>query len=409
MFQTTIDACGDYSLFCQGKLADPYPLYRQLREEDPVHWSVPLGSWILTRYSDVLPALKEPRLISSRMPLYLKYLPDDLRARMGPLTRHLEKWLVNSDPPDHTRLRALVSKAFTPAVVEKLRHHIQEIVDGLLDPLEGSGHMDIIRDFAYPLPAIVITEMLGVPAADRDQFKKWSEDIVAFTGGGGLALAGVADRSQLSLIEASEYFRKALQERRCQPREDLISALVTVEEQGDSLNEEELLAMCVLLFVAGHETTMNLIGNGLLALLQNPGQMQKLRNDWSLIKSAVEEFLRFESPLQRQSRLASEDFEIAGRPIRRGQSVFAMAGAANRDPAQFKDPDVLDVSRKENRHVAFGAGLHFCIGAPLARLEAQIATNTLLHRFPSLRLSVSDLEWRENMTVRGLKSLPVVF
>ncbi len=402
----------EYEAFCQGALADIYPLLHQLREADPVHWSEPLSSWMLTRYVDVYAAFRDPRLCSSRIPFFVSQLPKSMWGEVELLEQHLSKWIVVSDPPDHTRLRALLSKAFTPRVVENIRGHIQDIADWQLDRIQDKGRMDLIADFAYSLPATVICEMLGVPARDHSHFRRWSEDVVAFSAGAGPALAAIVMQSQKSLMELTEYFRGVIADARQNRPDNLLGALVAVEEQGDRLTEQELLSMCSMLFVAGHETTMILIGNGVLALLEHPEEMGKLKNDPARqMTTAVEEFLRYDAPLQRQTRLAREDLQIAGKSIKQGDAVLLMQGAANRDPAQFSEPDRLDISRPEkaNRHVAFGWGIHFCVGAPLARLEGKIAFETLLRRMPNLRLAGEPLRWRKNMGIRGLTALHVEF
>jgi cytochrome P450 len=314
------------------------------------------------------------------------------------------------DPPDHTRLRSLVSRAFTPRVVEAMRPHIQEIVDGLLDRLEGARGMDVIEDLAYPLPVRVICEMLGVPIEDQDVFKEWSADIARSLDASILpAGSEVITRGQESGDALREYFRSLIAVRRKQPREDLLSALIAAEEQGDKLSEPELVATCVLLLIAGHETTVNLIGNGVLALLRHPAELRALAADPALIQTGVEELLRFDGPVQRTGRLTNADVEIDGRQISKGSIVAAVIGAANRDPAHFADPDRLDVTRRENRHIAFGFGIHFCLGAPLARIEGQVAIGTLLRRWRTLKLVSDTPEWRESSVLRGLKTLPVTF
>jgi cytochrome P450 len=303
-----------------------------------------------------------------------------------------------------------VSKAFTPRVVETLRPKIQAIVGRLLDRVEGAGAMDLIDDFAYPLPVIVICEMLGVPVADRDRFRQWGLDIAR--GLDSVMLppdSEVITRSIASRTALTQYFRELIAERRASPRSDLLSGLIAVEEAGDKLTEQELLATCILLLVAGHETTVNLIGNGTLALLRHPDQRQRLRESPALIVSAVEELLRYDGPVQRTARIPSEDVVIGGRRIAKGEMVMPFIGAADRDPAQFPDPDRLDIGRTENRHIAFGLGIHFCLGAPLARLEGQIAINTLVQRLPKLALATDTPQYRQSLTLRGLTALPVTF
>jgi len=384
-------------------LADPYPTYHRLRIEDPVHQS-PLGFWVLTRYEDVVAALRDPRLAKEAIAAFVA-------ARFGvDVPPGIGLSMLDRDPPDHTRLRSLVSKAFTPRVVEGLRPHIQEIVDGLLARVEAAGSMDLIEEFAYPLPVIVICEMLGVPVEDHERFKGWSLDIAR--GLDAIMLppdSEVARSSMTSRRALANYFRELIAKRRASPRGDLLSALIAAEEAGDKLSEDELLSTCVLLLIAGHETTVNLIGNGTLALLRNPGELQRLRENPGLIGTAVEELLRYDGPVQRTARIPSSEVTIGGRTIAQGEMVMPFIGAADRDPAQFPDPDRLDITRADNRHIAFGWGIHFCLGAPLARVEGQIAINTLVQRLPKLALATDRPEHRESLTLRGLKSLPVTF
>jgi pimeloyl-[acyl-carrier protein] synthase len=383
--------------------ADPYPFYRRLREEDPVHQS-PLGIWVLTRYDDAVMVLRDPRFGREGM-------AELIEARLGGSVRSANtRDMLFRDPPDHTRLRALVSRAFTPRVVEAMRPHIQEIVDGLLDRVEGARGMDVIEDLAYPLPVTVICEMLGVPTADQDVFKQWSADIARSLDASILpAGSEVITRGQEAGDALREYFRSLIAVRRKSPQPDLLSALIAAEEQGDKLSEPELLATCSLLLIAGHETTVNLIGNGVLALLRHPAELRALADDPALIQTGVEELLRFDGPVQRTGRMTMADVEIGGRQIPKGSIVAAVIGAANRDPAHFPDPDRLDITRRENRHIAFGFGIHFCLGAPLARIEGQVAIGTLLRRWRALKLVSDTPEWRESSVLRGLKTLPVTF
>ena len=384
-------------------VADPYPTYHRLRAEDPVHHS-PLGFWVLTRYADVIAMLRDPRLIKEPIAAFVA-------ARFGmAVPPGLGLSMLDRDPPDHTRLRGLVSKAFTPKALERLRPHIQQIVDGLLAKAEGRGQMDLIEEFAYPLPVRVICEMLGVPVEDHERFKQWGLDIAR--GLDAILLppdSEVAKRSMAGRHALSAYFRELIAERRASPREDMLSALIAAEEAGDKLNEDELLATCLLLLVAGHETTVNLIGNGTLALLRHPYQLRKLRDDPGLIGTAVEELLRYDGPMQRTARIPSEDVTIGGHTIGKGEMVMPFLGAADRDPAQFPDPDRLDITRADNRHIAFGMGILFCLGAPLARMEGQIAINTLVRRHPKLALATDRPEFRQSLTLRGLSTLPVRF
>lgn len=392
-------------------LANPYALYHRMRAEAPVYWSKRFNAWWLTRYADVRRTLQDPRLNShERIGAILSQLPESARDEMRPLSGHLTKWVAFTDPPDHTRLRALVDKAFTPRMIAGLREPIQELVDELLDRVQSKGQMDVVSDFSFPLPATVISSMLGIPREDHHRFKKWSSDIANFISAGGINIE-VARQAQRSVTELAEYFQGIVKDRRQTPRDDLISLLVTAEEQGRKLTEEELFAMFVQLFFAGHETTTGLINNGLLALLLNPIEKKKLLADPALIVPAVEEFLRYDTSVQRQARVASEDLEIDGHVIRKGQYVLQFIAAANRDAEVFENPDVLDITRRENRHLAFGYGIHFCIGGPLARLEGQIAIGTVLQRMPEIKLAcdVKSLEWEPLLALRKLKALPVTF
>jgi cytochrome P450 len=384
-------------------LADPYPTYHCLRAEDPVHYS-PLGFWVLTRYEDVASVLRDPRFIKEPLAALVA-------ARFGAeVPRGVGLSMLDRDPPDHTRLRSLVSKAFTPRVVEGLRPRIQQIVDGLVTRAQAVGSMDLIEEFAYPIPVNVICEMMGVPVKDHERFKGWSLDIARGLDSIWLPPdSEIPRRSAAARHAISDYFRELIAERRAAPRGDLLSALIAAEEAGDKLNEDELLATCILILIAGHETTVNLIGNGVLALLRHPDELDRLRRAPALITSAVEELLRYDGPVQRTARVASDDAAIGGRTIRKGEMVMPFIGAADRDPAQFRDPDRLDLSRGDNRHIAFGWGIHFCLGAPLARLEGQIAIDTLVRRLPGLELVAGTPEYRQSLTLRGLKALPVKF
>jgi cytochrome P450/class 3 adenylate cyclase len=382
--------------------SNPYPFYHRLRLQDPVHQSE-MGFWVVTRYPDVVTVLRDPRFGREDFgPMVSAVYGDD--------SERVPRPMVFRDPPAHTRLRSLVSKAFTSRVVQGMRPHIQEIVDRLLDRVQGARTMDVISDLAYPLPVTVICEMLGVPAGDRDIMRQWSADITRSLDALGLPSdREIVKRGRAARHALGEYFRGLLPERRRHPRADLLSLLIAAEEQGDKLSEDELLATCVLIFIAGHETTVNLIGNGLLALLQHPDQMNKLRADATLLPGAVEELLRYDSPVQRTARVTKSEIELGGKTIPRHALVVAAIGAANRDPARFADPDRLDLARRDQDHIAFGFGIHFCLGAPLARIEAQIALGTLLRRMPRLELATETPQWRESSTLRGLAALPLTF
>ncbi|HEX3145753.1 MAG TPA: cytochrome P450, partial [Pyrinomonadaceae bacterium] len=337
-----------YHLLDPEVLADPYPLYRRLREEAPVHWDPYLHTWVVTRYEDVVTVLH--RFSANRTPT-----PEQLAAigmgELGPIAQMMTRQMLFMDAPAHTRLRSLASMAFTPARVEALRNHIREILDRLLTPLLGRGHMDVINDLAAPLPAIVTAEMLGVPTSDCHQLKSWSADFAEVLGN----FQHNPDRAARTLKcveEMTDYFRQAISKQRDHPREGLINSFITAEIDGDRLTDEEIIANCIVTMVGGQETTTNLIGNGILSLVRNPDQMQRLRDDLSLVPSAVEELLRYESPSQQTARICPEDTEIGGKLIRKGQAVIAVMAAGNRDPERFKDPDRLDLTRPDNRHLA---------------------------------------------------------
>ncbi|MFN8514747.1 MAG: cytochrome P450 [Chloroflexia bacterium] len=394
-----------YQLLDPAVLANPYPLYHRLRSEAPVHWDPYLHAWVVTRYADVVSVFQ--RFSSDRTPS-----PEQLAAMglsaLTPIARVMVKQMLFMDAPSHGRIRGIASRAFTPRRIEGLRSHIGDIVNGLLDAVEPNGRMDVIEDLAYPLPAIVTAELLGVPPSDRDQLKIWSEGFAEILGN----FQHNPDRIPV-VLEAVEgmtaYFREAIREHRDHPKDDLISAFIDAEVGGDRLTDEEMIANLMVTMVGGQETTTNLIGNGMLTLLRHPDQLAMLQADLSLVPSAVEELLRFESPSQHTARIAPEDTELGGKLIRKRQAVIAVMGAANRDPERFQEPDRLDIRREENRHLAFAWASHFCFGAPLARMEAQIAFDALLRRFPNIALDTDQVTWRGNLGLRGLTALPVRF
>ena len=386
-------------------LANPYPLYHKLRSEDPVHWDRFLHTWVVTRYPDVLNVLHS--FSADRTPT-----PEQLTAMglsgLNPIAKVMVKQMLFMDAPAHTRLRGLASAAFTPRRVEVLREHIQEIADDLLDRVQTRGRMDIIADFAAPMPAIVTAEMLGVPTEDHANLKKWSADFAEMLGN----FQHNPDRIPRVLESTNNlttYFQAAIDKARQHPREGLIHSFMTAEIDGDRLTDEEIVANCIVTMVGGQETTTNLIGNGLLTLMRNPEQLAQLRDDPSLIPSAVEELLRYESPSQHTGRIAREDVQMGDKQIRKGQAVMAIMAAANRDPERFPDPDRLILDRSDNKHLAFGWSSHFCFGAPLARMEGQIAFETILRRLPNLEVAPGPLTWRNNSGLRGLTALPVSF
>lgn len=394
-----------YQLLDPDVLANPYPLYARLRTEAPVHWDPYLHAWVVTRYADVITVLHH--FSANRTPTPEQFAAIGL-GELAPLAQVMVKQMLFMDAPDHTRLRGLAATAFTPARVENLRSHIREILDDLLAPLLRAGRMDVIADLAAPLPAIVTAEMMGLPTADANQLKDWSADFAEVLGN----FQHNPDRASRTLKcveEMTSYFRDAISSMRTNPREGLINALLTAEVDGDRLTEEEIIANCIVTMVGGQETTTNLIGNGVLTLLRHPDEMERLRNDLSLVPSAVEELLRFESPSQHTARICREDTELGGKVIRKGQAVIAVMAAGNRDPERFPDPDRLDLGRTDNRHLAFGWASHFCFGAPLARIEGQLVFEALMRRTSNLALEPGPLVWRDNLGLRGLMSLPVTF
>ncbi len=383
----------------------PYASYKALRERDPVHPSALTSGWVLTRYDDIMEVLRDPRFGADRSESPdFQNMPE---SRRGPFFQWLEQSLLSLDPPDHTRLRGLVSKAFTPRSVAGMQPRIEEITNELLDEVQDKGEMDIMRDLANPLPVIVIAEMLGVPPEDRTNFKAWSNDL-----GAGLdpfASDEIIEKADRSTVALQGYFKGLVEERRREPREDLLSALVQAEEDGETLTEDELYATAILLLGAGNETTTNLIGNGMNALLHHEEQLEMLKADPSLMEGAIEEMLRFDPPVQFTSRIAKEDLELGGRQIQKNQIVTLIVGAANRDPKYFPNPEQFNVNRSIDHLLAFGHGVHFCLGAPLARLEAQTALPILLKRMPEMRLVSRRPVYRDTVVLRGLKRLPVRF
>ena len=375
----------DHPLLVQFR-ENPYPLYRHLHATAPVQWNDVLEAWTLVRYVDVVFSLTDPRFSADRT-----VQPAD--------SSWVAKSMLVSDPPDHTRLRALVQKAFTPRMIDQLRPRIIAIIGELLERVaERDGQFDLIADLAYPLPVVVIAELLGVPPEDRSVFHDWSSVLAASLDP--LVSADLMARVFPAREALHAYLRGIIAERRREPRSDLISALVRVEERGDVLSEPELVVMCTLLLIAGHETTVNLIGNGMLALLRHRDQLERLQRSPELLGSAVEELLRFDSPVQLTGRLLRQPVEIGGHALQAGDWVLPLLGAANHDPAQFVHPEELDLARNPNPHVAFGRGIHFCLGAPLARVEGQLAIGALLRRFPKLELAGEPVR-RHQITLRG--------
>jgi hypothetical protein len=396
-----------YHLLDPAVLADPYPLYRRLREEDPVHWDSYLHAWVVTRYEDVVTVLT--RFSADRTPS-----PEFFAAlgapHVSPIAKVMIRQMLFLDPPAHTRLRALAAPAFVPARVRALREHIEKIAAELIDRVidRGTGRFELLADFAEPLPAIVTAEMLGVPVEDHRKLKDWS---AAFAGmlGNFQHNPDQLDEVLRAVENLTTYFHDAIHKQRKHPRDGLVQTLMSSEVDGDRLAEEEVVANCIVTMVGGQETTTNLISNGMLTLLRDRDQLERLRSDEEIMPSAVEELLRYESPSQHTARLAPDDTVLGGKNIAKKQAVIAVMAAGNRDPERFSDPDRLDFDRLDNRHLAFGWAAHFCFGAPLARLEAQIAFGALLRRFDRLELSGEELVWRQNLGLRGLQALPLVY
>jgi cytochrome P450 len=388
---------------------DPYPALAAIREATPLYWSDAWGVWVMTRHGDIDDALKRPLEFSNagRFAAYLEQLPADAAEYVEPLRRHYASGMLQSDPPEHSRLRPLINKAFTPRVVEASAERIASIVDELIGTFRARGQADLLADFAYPLPAVVISELMGVPTADREQLIRLSDGVVGIQRSGKAVVDEHLVRSAESIVELEAYFRELCAARRAQPGDDLISALVEAEESGDRLSEPELISMCATLLIAGHETTRNLIANGMYLLLQRPPDLARVRGDEAVLLSAIEEMLRFESPIQRGWRRVAGEVTLHGQVLGEGQLVYLMLGAANRDPRVFEAADAFDITRQPNRHLAFGKGIHFCVGAPLSRLEARIAFPALL-ALPGLRLAQAP-RWSESVTHRGLESLEVHF
>jgi hypothetical protein len=394
-----------YHLLDPEVLANPYPLYKRLRDEDPVHWDPYLHSWVVTRYADVVDVLQRFKADRTPTPERLDELG---MGELTPIAAVMVQQMLFLDPPKHGRVRRLASVAFTPRRIAVLREHIHQIADSLVNELTGLESFDVMDRLANPLPAIVTAEMLGVPTADHDMLKSWSQDFAEMLGNF-QHNPGRAKKTLQSVDEMVAYFHAAVLREDSHPTEGLINALTTAVVDGDRLTEGEVVANVIVTMVGGQETTTNLIGNGLLSLLRQPTQLARLRSDPSLVATAVEELLRYESPSQHTARVAPQGAVLGDTPIPPGDAVIAVMGAANRDPERFPDPDQLNIGREDNRHLAFGWAAHFCFGAPLARMEGQIAFETLIRRFPELSLEPDkEIQWRPNLGLRGLTELHVV-
>lgn len=398
------------TLFSDEILQDPYPTYARLHEEGPLHYVEVANKWAVWSvfgYAECSAMAKDARLSAKRARQMLLPLPLSKQAEFSELARMLSQWLIFMDPPEHSRLRKLLNKGFSPAALEALRPQVQAIVEQMLNAYAPGREIDLLREFANPMPVRIILEMLGIPHDMRDEFAEWSRAIAAFRGNPNRTVEE-ARAAQDALVQLTEYFRNTVADRRRKKGTDLISLLIDIEEEGEALTEEELYAQCIALLFAGHETTRNLIGNGMYTLLRHPEQTAEFRDTPEMTRSTVEELLRFESPVQFTARVLKEDIEVCGQEIKKGWTVLCMLGAANRDPKQFRDPDHLNLKRLNNQHLAFSAGIHACIGAQLARLEGQIAIRALAQRYPKMQLAGPRPEWAPTFGFRGLKSLNVV-
>lgn len=390
---------------------NPYPTYQALLTHGRIHYVDYLtGAWLVPHYDDALALLRDPRLSADRSAAFIEQFPAEEHEQLRDLQRFMANSLLLKDGNDHLRLRRLLGKVFTPRMIENLRPAISEMADQLIDRLiveqQTHGQVDIIHTFAHPLPAMVIAQMLGVPADDQPQFLRWSDDLTVF-GGSAAATLEMAYRAQDAVRGMMDYFRPIIEERRRAPQDDFVSLLVSAEEHGIGLSDEEMLAQCTLFLVAGHETTRNLIGSGLLTLLRYPDQLTLLHNQPALLRRALDEIVRYESPAQAASRVAAEDFELYGQSIKRGQTVLLLIGASNRDPERFSDPDRFDITRDEGRPLSFGYGAHICIGMALAYVESEIALGKLLQRLPNITLVDETPQWMPSFLLRGLQQLPV--
>lgn len=392
-----------YEFWTHEAQQNPYPIYQKIREEIPIFKRD--HTWMFSRHKDVSALLPDRRMSAVRG--HLGYLEEEERARNQALIEANRYMILFLDPPDHTRLRSLVAQAFSARRIQNLRERIAELVDELLAGVEPGEPWDLIDTLANPLPGLVIAELIGVPTADQDSFTRWANDYGAWLGAW-RSDEELRRRANQSAGELTSYIREMIRERRKAPADDLLSGLVQAEQEGDKLTEDELVSTIFLILFAGNETTTNLIGNGILTLLRHPDDMERLRSNPDLMRTAIEELLRYDGPVQLTTRFASEPIEIEGHTIEAGEQLEFLLGAANRDPEQFDDPDTLNLARRPNRHIGFGHGIHFCLGAPLARAEGQIAIAEILRRYPTLELAQDEVEWRDNPILRGLTGLKLV-
>lgn len=398
-------------MFDKTFIANPYPLYHEWLQRERVFWSPAFfgGSWVLTHHKDNTELLRESeRLTTEKASSLVSQFPPEYHEELRDLDEYLARWLAFIDPPKHVRIRRLLQKGFTLEVLQRFRPRVQEIVENLFNRAMTMGQMDMVKDFAQYLPVQVVCAMLGVPERDHQRFLQWINELAMFLGNADPTVE-TAREAKAALEKLTNYFRDLLPERRKQPGNDLMSILIAAEEEGDVLSEEELYAQCVFFLFAGHETTTNLIGNGLLSLLRHPEQMALLREDLSLVSTMIEEALRYEGPMQYTFRMVRHDCTILEQPMRKGQVLIFLFGAANRDAEVFSSPNTFDITRKRNNHLTFGYGLHHCIGAAVARMEAQVAFTTLMQRTRDIRLLVDEPEWHRVFRFRGLQSLPIAY
>jgi cytochrome P450 len=387
-------------------LADPFPLYRRLRDEDPAHWSASLKAWVLTRYDDVKRVCLDPGMSSDRLRPFFRALPSIEAERMTELIRILTLWMVFRDPPEHSRLRRLASRVFHVRSMQALRPNIEALTAWLLERIGDRERFDLIAEFAGPLPALVIMDMLGVPRAELERLKGLSDEMALFIGSARETPAKY-QRAEAATHEMADLFRSLIAARRAAPQRDLLSGLVHLEEEGDRLSDDELVATCVLLLFAGHETTTHHIANGIAALLRFPGELQKLRVNPAIAPAAVEELLRYDGPIGAQVRIVQELQAFHGREFKPGERVFLLMNAANRDPRAYAEPDRVEIARHGVPHLTFGYGAHICLGFPLARLEGQIALPALLRRWRHLEPATARVAWMDSMVLRGMKAFPI--